>query len=110
MVWTMWWRGAVAATAIGGIGAAVVAWRFLPFWAPHAWTDEPGRLARALAVEPGMRVADVGAGTASPRRSGGVRDLICGARCVREGELRSSTSPQGTSGSTAAITACDPTP
>lgn len=42
--------------------AAAVLWRFSWFVAPLVWTGEPAALAAALAVTPGMRVADVGAG------------------------------------------------
>jgi ubiquinone/menaquinone biosynthesis C-methylase UbiE len=62
MVWSTWMRVAVVGGGVAVVGLAVVAWRFFPHWAPFAWTDESGRLARALAVQPGMRVADIGAG------------------------------------------------
>lgn len=44
-------------------GAGLLLWRFGFFMAPFAWTGEPARLAEALGLEPGMRVADVGAGS-----------------------------------------------
>jgi predicted methyltransferase len=44
------------------LGAGLLLWRFGFFIAPFAWTGEPARLAAALGLEPGMRVADVGAG------------------------------------------------
>lgn len=52
-------KGAAAALLVGG---AVLVWKFGYFAAPFAWTAEPQRLAAALGVGPGMRVADVGAG------------------------------------------------
>jgi SAM-dependent methyltransferase len=51
------WLGSAVA-----VGAAVLLWRFVFFLAPFAWTGEPARLAGALGIGPGMRVADIGAG------------------------------------------------
>jgi SAM-dependent methyltransferase len=45
------------------LAAGVVAWRFMFFIAPFGWTGEPERLARVLGLQPGMRVADIGAGS-----------------------------------------------
>jgi arsenite methyltransferase len=53
--------GLVGLVVLVGVGALV--WRFGYFAAPFAWTGEPARLATALGLEPGMRVADVGAGS-----------------------------------------------
>jgi ubiquinone/menaquinone biosynthesis C-methylase UbiE len=47
----------------GSVGAVAVAWRFGFYVAPFAWTHEPGRLAAALGIRPGMHVADIGAGS-----------------------------------------------
>lgn len=52
------WIAVPAAVAIAG----VVLWRFGFLMAP-AWTGEADALGVALALRPGMRVADVGAGT-----------------------------------------------
>ena len=53
--------GLVGVAVLIGVGAVV--WRFGYFAAPFAWTGEPARLATALGLEPGMQVADVGAGS-----------------------------------------------
>lgn len=52
----------VLPVAAAVVVVVVVAWHFAWFVAPLAWTGEPAALAVALAVSPGMRVADVGAG------------------------------------------------
>lgn len=44
-------------------GVALVVTRFAVFIIPAAWTGEADRLFAALALAPGQRVADVGAGT-----------------------------------------------
>jgi SAM-dependent methyltransferase len=49
---------ATIALVVGAIG-----WRFAFFVAPFAWTREPARLAEVLGLRPGMRVADIGAGS-----------------------------------------------
>jgi hypothetical protein len=54
----MVWKAVVAALVLG-----TIAWRFVFFFAPFAWTGEPARLARVLALRPGMNVADIGAGS-----------------------------------------------
>ena len=46
-----------------GLAAGIIAWRFAFFWAPFAWTGEPPRLARALGLQTGMQIADIGAGS-----------------------------------------------
>jgi ubiquinone/menaquinone biosynthesis C-methylase UbiE len=51
----------LAATVALVVGT--IAWRFAFFIAPFAWTREPARLAGALALRPGVRVADIGAGS-----------------------------------------------
>ena len=53
--------GSAVVTIVAGI--AWVCWRFGFFILPFAWTGEPARLATLLGVQPGMRVADIGAGT-----------------------------------------------
>lgn len=53
--------GVAGLAVAGGVGA--LAWRFAFFVAPFAWTGEPARLASALGVSGGMRVADIGAGS-----------------------------------------------
>ncbi len=54
--WTTWTVAAI------GLAVGVVGWHFAFLVAPLAWTGEPERLAAALGLEPGMRVADLGAG------------------------------------------------
>ena len=56
------YRRAAVSVAVVGVAAATVLWRVSWFVLPLAWTGEPGALAAALALRPGMRVADVGAG------------------------------------------------
>jgi ubiquinone/menaquinone biosynthesis C-methylase UbiE len=51
------------AVVAGSVGGAAVVWRFGFYVAPFAWTHEPGRLAEALGIHPGMDVADIGAGS-----------------------------------------------
>jgi ubiquinone/menaquinone biosynthesis C-methylase UbiE len=63
MSWSISSTGGVAITAAVALGAGAVAWRFAFFFLPFAWTGEPARLARALGLEPGMQVADIGAGS-----------------------------------------------
>jgi arsenite methyltransferase len=55
---TMTGLGLAGMLVLAGVGV----WRFGYFAAPFAWTGEPARLATALGLEPGMHVADVGAG------------------------------------------------
>jgi cyclopropane fatty-acyl-phospholipid synthase-like methyltransferase len=43
--------------------AGAIAWQFAFFVAPFAWTQEPARLARALGLQQGAQVADIGAGS-----------------------------------------------
>jgi cyclopropane fatty-acyl-phospholipid synthase-like methyltransferase len=45
------------------LAAGTIAWRFAFFFAPFAWTGEPARLARVLGLQPGMQIADIGAGS-----------------------------------------------
>ena len=52
----------VVPAAAMAVAVAALVWRFSWFVAPLAWTGEAAALAAALAVVPGMRVADVGAG------------------------------------------------
>lgn len=49
--------------SVAAVAAGAVVWRFAFFVAPFAWTGEPARLAEVLQIQPGMRVADIGAGT-----------------------------------------------
>jgi SAM-dependent methyltransferase len=53
-------RGVVAVALIAG---GAVAARFAFFVLPFAWTGEPEKLARALGLQRGMIVADIGAGS-----------------------------------------------
>ena len=58
----------VAGLLLGLAGAAVsvaIAWHFALFVLPLTWTGEPERLVEALGVQPGDRVADLGAGDGS---------------------------------------------
>ena len=48
---------------IVALAAGTIAWRFAVFFAPFAWTGEPARLARALGLQQGMQIADIGAGS-----------------------------------------------
>ncbi len=50
----------VALTLLAG---GAIAWRFAFFILPFAWTVEPEQLARALGLQRGMVVADIGAGS-----------------------------------------------
>ena len=50
----------VALTLLAG---GAIAWRFAFFILPFAWTGEPEQLARALGLQRGMVVADIGAGS-----------------------------------------------
>jgi ubiquinone/menaquinone biosynthesis C-methylase UbiE len=54
---------ALAVFVIVAFVLGTLAWRFGFFLAPFAWTGEPARLARALGLQPGMRIADIGAGS-----------------------------------------------
>ena len=49
--------------AMSVLVAGAIAWRFAFFYAPFAWTKEPARLGEALGLRPGMRIADIGAGS-----------------------------------------------
>jgi SAM-dependent methyltransferase len=49
----------------GAVVAVAIASHFAFFVVPLAWTQEPARLANALGVRPGDRVADIGAGDGS---------------------------------------------
>jgi len=53
--------GSVVASSLL-VGGAIV-WRFAFFILPFAWTGEPEQLARALGVQRGMVVADIGEGS-----------------------------------------------
>jgi ubiquinone/menaquinone biosynthesis C-methylase UbiE len=53
--------GSIAALVLLAGGA--IALRFSFFFMPFAWTGEPEQLARALGVQRGMAVADIGAGS-----------------------------------------------
>ena len=63
----MAWKFLNPYTLVAAAGLAVVAgaiaWRFAFFIAPFAWTGEPTRLATTLRLQPGMHVADIGAGS-----------------------------------------------
>jgi SAM-dependent methyltransferase len=62
----MLWRFPTYGLAAGVVVVLLVGtlvWRFSFFYAPFAWTGEPARLARVLGLEPGMDIADVGAGS-----------------------------------------------
>ena len=63
----MFWRFSnpygLAVVAFLALVAGTIAWRFAFFVAPFAWTGEPARLARALGLQPGMQIADIGAGS-----------------------------------------------
>jgi ubiquinone/menaquinone biosynthesis C-methylase UbiE len=63
----MFWKFSAAYSLVVAAMLALVigtlAWRFAFFFAPFAWTGEPVRLARMLGVQPGMRIADIGAGS-----------------------------------------------
>jgi cyclopropane fatty-acyl-phospholipid synthase-like methyltransferase len=48
---------------IAALAAGAIAWRFSFFYAPFAWTGEPARLAHVLGLQPGMQIADIGAGS-----------------------------------------------
>jgi SAM-dependent methyltransferase len=58
--YSMVFRCVVALALIGG---GVIAARFAFFILPFAWTGEPEKLARALGLQRGMIVADIGAGS-----------------------------------------------
>ena len=45
------------------VATGTIAWRFAFFFAPSWWTGEPARLAGALGIQPGIQVADIGAGS-----------------------------------------------
>ena len=45
------------------VAGGAVTWRFAFFILPLAWTGEPEQLARALGLQHGMVVADIGAGS-----------------------------------------------
>ncbi len=62
MFWKLSMTYGLAAVALVALVLGTIAWRFVYFWGPFAWTGEPVRLARVLRIEPGMHVADIGAG------------------------------------------------
>jgi ubiquinone/menaquinone biosynthesis C-methylase UbiE len=51
------------AAMTGSVGAGAIGWKFGFFVAPFAWTREPARLADVLGMRPGIRIADIGAGS-----------------------------------------------
>jgi len=51
--------------AAGATVSAAIAMHFAFFYLPFTWSREPARLVEALAVQPGDRVADIGAGDGS---------------------------------------------
>jgi ubiquinone/menaquinone biosynthesis C-methylase UbiE len=63
MVWNVSRALVVGATAAAALGGAVVAWKFSFFFLPFSWTGEPERLGQVLRLQPGMSLADIGAGS-----------------------------------------------
>jgi ubiquinone/menaquinone biosynthesis C-methylase UbiE len=63
----MFWKFSTAyglvIVVIAALVVGTIAWRFAFFYAPFAWTGEPARLARVLELQPGMHIADIGAGS-----------------------------------------------
>ena len=51
------------AVTLALLAGGAIAWRFAFFILPFAWTGEPEQLARALGLQRGMVVADIGAGS-----------------------------------------------
>jgi SAM-dependent methyltransferase len=80
---TVYWLLAVVAA----LAAALILKRFAIFVAPFAWTGEPARLADVLDVQPGMHIADVGAGSGALALA--MREFVGGTGLVYATELSS---------------------
>jgi ubiquinone/menaquinone biosynthesis C-methylase UbiE len=63
MIWKASTTYTLAVVVVVALVLGTIAWRFVFFFAPFAWTGEPTRLAQVLGLRPGMKVADIGAGS-----------------------------------------------
>ncbi len=63
MLWRFSNAYGLSAVVLVALVVGTIVWRFAFFVAPFAWTGEPARLAGALGLQPGMQIADIGAGS-----------------------------------------------